>query len=840
MRLAGRFKLGYYPLPPLLAGPLARLVRTATPTARIRMLDPCCGEGTALKLIAEAVKQQHSLTHGRWSQAAISTWGIELDQVRAKQAASQLDHVLATSYFSTTLSTGSGTDGGWQFAFVNPIYDEGSEVLEGERGRQEVQFLKRTTERCADYAVVIWVIPQHVLGRRGVAPYLAEHYDRQVCFRFPDVLWRPPGKTEEVEMYAQFKQIIWIGRKLPHPGSGDEAMEAQIAAWAAMGETLPPLPLEGDSLPEPYVLPNAPSAAPVRYFLAGSFDPDALARRLGQFGPSGRPREGLWSQEEFWAARFPDLRHKKQAVGHGLHAFKQGYTIAFAVGGLITQAELTSKSGRRLLIKGHTRKTRHISCSDDGHEIIEKVTDRFESALWGLDLDTMSLVLIEVGSYTHLSWGVEHETMSMKEFLADFGDSLMEQVQRLNEPRYQGPHQVPWARRGFAYLRRRPLGKQLDAILAQVHALVNRMPFQDDDEPERLDRLAEVAEMGAGKTYMAMVTAFLADLYACGCAEEAPPGARRLSLFPLVVLSPAIMAPKWKREWEETIPNVKVLIVEKFGPTRGKQDEEEEESDSDRDLRAAQAASGGAVDGRTAFRQFDPTFTGTALGLVGSLEQAVACMRRELAAWRQHYDVALAHNREERAHGGDDLWPLPLKPAHVLILTFHDARTMPAWMPVWRMKPARVIDRTRGTVRLLRRRSDLPEERTPIWFPACPHCMRMAKDEQLVRKGGLSFSEPDEESMPDQRQAAGRQLGLQLLAAEERLQQYLLSLERYAVLAREQAALLEGRAPHDEAFAHLEHEGADKTALSRAREALASACGRMLGLTGTLSNGYAS
>ncbi|HVU68458.1 MAG TPA: hypothetical protein VHD63_15070, partial [Ktedonobacteraceae bacterium] len=36
------------------------------------------------------------------------------------------------------------------------------------------------------------------------------------------------------------------------------------------------------------------------------------------------------------------------------------------------------------------------------------------------------------------------------------------------------------------------------------------------------------------------------------------------------------------------------------------------------------------------------------------------------------------------------------------------------------------------------------------------------------------------------------------------------------------------------------HEGADKTALSRAREALASACSRMLGLTGTLSNGYAS
>src|SRR5579885_919097 len=36
------------------------------------------------------------------------------------------------------------------------------------------------------------------------------------------------------------------------------------------------------------------------------------------------------------------------------------------------------------------------------------------------------------------------------------------------------------------------------------------------------------------------------------------------------------------------------------------------------------------------------------------------------------------------------------------------------------------------------------------------------------------------------------------------------------------------------------HEGADKTALSRARQVLAQACRQMLGLTGTLSNGYAS
>lgn len=805
MRLAGRQKLGYYPLPPVLAAPIARLLTTAGPTARLRLLDPCCGEGTALKLLAGAISRQHAERHGRYAACAISTWGIEIDQVRAKAAAGQLDHVLAASYFATTLSTGNGQDQGWQLCYVNSIYDEVAEVLEqGEQGgRQEVQFLKRSTDRLCDFGIAIWVIPQHVLLRRGVAAYLAEHYDRHCCYRFPDASWRPPGSTEDVGMYAQFKQVIWIGRKLPDPGPVEDAVVAQIESWAHAGEHLPALPLDGDGLPEPYLLPNAPTAGGIKYFVAAAFDPNAAAARVGQWTLVGRPAEGVWATDTYWSARFPSPDGSQGSLGRPLHALKKGYVIAFAVAGLVNRAILVGKSGRRLLVKGHTRKVVKKRRIDDGIEIVEKETEQYESSLWGLDLDTMQLALVEVGQASTTKWGVPYDKLGMKEFLAEFGDSLMEQVQRQRAPRYQGPHQVPWAKAAFGYLRRRPLGRQLDAILAQVHALVNRV---SDPQP-RIGRLAEVAEMGAGKTYMAIVSSFLADLYACGCAELAPPGTRKLHLFPLIVLSPPVMAPKWKREIEETLPAARVLIVERFGPRRRGSDEDDE-GEEDRDLRAVAEASGQSG-GRTAFRQFDPSFEGDALGVVGSLDQAVACIRREISEWRARYAQVLAHNREARAAGAPeaDLWPVPLKPTHVLILTFHVARTMPAWMPVWRMKPARIVERQSGKVKLLRRRAEKLEDATPIFFPACPSCLRLAKDEQPgKRSGGFSLDLPEPLPDLDERAREGRERGLQLLAAEERLRQYLLTVEAYADLAQEEAALQAGKAPSDATWRQMEEK----------------------------------
>ena len=791
-RLASRIKLGFYPTPPPVADAVATFLRPMGRNARIKFLDPCCGDGQALARIRQRLLEQHTREYERFSSCAVSTWGIELDQVRAQEAEEHLDHVLGCSFFSTTLSTGESADRGWQFVYVNPPYDNDSESREVRKTRQEFAFLKRATDRLCHAGILAWVIPEYVLLRKGVTKYLAERYDQLRCYRFPDATWVPPDRQKAVSM-REFQQVIVFGRKLPTMVPAEPEIIALIQQWARLGQELPPLPVR--TTEEAYVLPDAPSADTVKLFLKGSFNPDAAAARIGIFDKkSRRPEAGVWANEDYWTARFPDPRKAGISIGHPMHAFKKGYLIVFAVAGIVNQAVLTGKDGRRILVKGHVRKTVHQSTTDDGMEIVEKQTDRFESSLWCLDLETMELILIETGEGAHVGWSVEHETMTMNEFLTNFGDSLMEQVTRLNAPRYQRPEQVPWAMQALAQVKRTPLGKQLDVILAHVHALVNRWQEGDLDEDELLERIAVVAEMASGKTYIAMVSAFLADLSACGVAHLATPSTRLLPFFPAIVLSPSIMAPKWKREFEQTLPNARVLIVERFGPARGN----EEDDEDDEDLRV-EAQTPSFSDARTAFRAFDPGFTGSSLGLIGSVDRAVEVIKAELAEWQQNYDAVVAQNL--LVQEGNALAPLPLKPCHVLILTFTTAKMMPQWMCMYRMKLVRARVKDTDTIHLLRRKN---EERSPVCVPACPHCFRAIKDERSLKKWAGDDVQERSETRREIRLAEGKKLGIRLLAAEERLERHLSTHEAYRTLRAEREAFLLGETPQDAQFLRTE------------------------------------
>lgn len=74
MRLEAVAKAGYYPTPPSVVERVAALVRPARPTQRqvVRLLDPCCGTGAALRQLADAVGGE--------------TYGIEIEGERAQEA----------------------------------------------------------------------------------------------------------------------------------------------------------------------------------------------------------------------------------------------------------------------------------------------------------------------------------------------------------------------------------------------------------------------------------------------------------------------------------------------------------------------------------------------------------------------------------------------------------------------------------------------------------------------------------------------------------------------------------------------------------------------------------
>lgn len=781
-RLASKVKLGHYPTPPPVARAVARYLKAQHYNARFRVLDPCVGDATAIGIIVDTLQRQH----GRFASFDVSTYGIEPQAPLAQAAADRIPHVLHTSFFSTTLSNGASADGGWQFIYLNSPYDDDTELARasGRKDRLEFTFLQRATLKLCPNGILVWVIPHSILLRTGVAKFLAEHYDQMHCVRFPDETWRPPESREEVSMYAQFKQVILFGRLRPKPVPAEQEFLVRIEEWGRQGDHLPIIGTEGH-LPQ-YQIPNAPYGQ-LRYFLKGSFDPDEAARQVGTFSlKTKRPDLGAWAGEDYWSARFPNPRRVGLAVGRPLHKFKKGYLVVFAVAGLVNRAVLEGRDGRRILVKGYTRKTTHYHKEEDESEIIEKVTDKFESSLWCMDLSTGALILVQTGGFTTVEWSVEYETLSMQAFLDNFGSSLMQQVMKLNAPRYRHATQIPWAKQALSQLIRQPLGKQYDIILAQVNAFVNRWQEGGIDEDKLLSCIAEVAEMASGKTFMAVATAFLADLSACGCTDLATRSTRLQPFFPAVVLSPPIMARKWKREIEQTIPNVRVIIVDRFGPLRASDDDDDEEDEEGNEQQ-------GTHDASADFRAFDPDFTGSSLGTVGCVDRIVARISYELDEWRKRCHTAKQAGK-----------PLPPKPCHVVIVTFSTAKLTPEWCVQYRLKPMRSIED--GMVTLLKRANG-----QPAMAPCCPHCSSMILDERRVRqqlKNSREYREQVKErgKQQEERRLLGSASAHRLYVIESRIEEYLSADAEYRTLIAEREAFRGGQAPQDERYLTSEEQ----------------------------------
>lgn len=199
MRLEGQTKLGYYPTPNNSLNLILTWLRTSDDEGLRRYLDPCSGKGEALAAIAVA----HGLAE---------TFGIELSDVRAKDAECALNHVLNTAYEYAVL-----TDETFSLALLNPPYD--GENSTGGGRRMEETFLLDTTPRIAPNGVLIYIIPHQRINEK-IARHLAGWYGDLRCFKLA-------GND-----YGVFKQVVIFGtrRKDYAPASGDDLRAVQ--AWA--------------------------------------------------------------------------------------------------------------------------------------------------------------------------------------------------------------------------------------------------------------------------------------------------------------------------------------------------------------------------------------------------------------------------------------------------------------------------------------------------------------------------------------------------------------------------------------------------------------------------------
>lgn len=130
----------------------------------------------------------------------------------------------------------------------------------------------------------------------------------------------------------------------------------------------------------------------------------------------------------------------------------------------------------------------------------------------------------------------EAMVIPLTQFVADFGDGLLEAVSRLNPPVYDG-RPCPVRNAVMDALARKPFAAQREVVQAVCQLLV------DANEPAAVIN----AEMGTGKTMMAIAVAAV--------LQKAEGYGRTL------VIAPPHLVYKWRREILETVPGAKVVVL---------------------------------------------------------------------------------------------------------------------------------------------------------------------------------------------------------------------------------------------------------------------------------------
>ncbi len=215
MRLAGRTRLGFYPLPPPEAERIRRFL--AFPDQQCCALDPCVGDGGAFAQIT--------------SDKGVLRYGVELDAGRAEQARNKDIEVIHGNCFDVQCPVES-----FSLIYLNPPYD--FEIGEERSQRMERLFLDHVYRWLKRSGILVMVIP----GR-----YLHD-CSQILAHQFRDVRVHRFTEPESVK----YKQVIVIGGRRTRAES-DRVQDAEITrarmrfeSLAADPERLSPLPTEPD------------------------------------------------------------------------------------------------------------------------------------------------------------------------------------------------------------------------------------------------------------------------------------------------------------------------------------------------------------------------------------------------------------------------------------------------------------------------------------------------------------------------------------------------------------------------------------------------------------------
>lgn len=193
----------------------------------------------------------------------------------------------------------------FSFCFMNPPYGED---FRGER--LETQFVVKVTSYIRTNGVLCMVVPEYVFTEdKFLRTYLAR-YEHLAHYRFDD------------EVYAQFKQVVVVGKRKSGIGLQREVLEALRADLEANG--FPYLPTE--PLEAPIFVPPS-SAEKVEMFSTLKFDAAAAFEKMQHVSPlySAVRIGAKTAQKEYGAVEFgepilppsPSMCYLMATVGGG-------------------------------------------------------------------------------------------------------------------------------------------------------------------------------------------------------------------------------------------------------------------------------------------------------------------------------------------------------------------------------------------------------------------------------------------------------------------------------------------------------------------------------------------
>lgn len=346
-RLAHNFaKNGYYPTDEVTMERLLHAVDTAA--SNVAILDPCCGEGSAL-----AEFKQHLNEAG----ASVKAYGVEYDSERAWHAKQLLDVVAHADVHDMAIKPRQ-----FGLLFLNPPYGDlvtdqaALDLATAGRQRLEKIFFRRAHPWLAFDGVLVLILPHYVLDAEFSAMIARSYKDVQV-FMAP---------------VQQFKQCVVLGTK--RKADRHDASVASMLERVGRGELPPELPENwpGDT----YAIPALKEAP---HFVAARIQPEELAHELTQL-----QRATLWPQ---FTTHFGGVVQRHRAPLRKL----SDWHLALALAAGQISGVVTSTAARTLLIKGDTFKDKSLKVTfeetgkNGEQREVRTFTDKFVPTIRAID-----------------------------------------------------------------------------------------------------------------------------------------------------------------------------------------------------------------------------------------------------------------------------------------------------------------------------------------------------------------------------------------------------------------------------------------------------------------------